>query len=193
MAYCCLLFFLLYTISAWPIIRSQFDMLNIVVPYSTVRRFGSYNCWLVPLSFFTLEAGLYNRTELVELVLVVSSQLLLLCLIIWLYATIVISCSSALKWRQPVLTLWYEALEDLCDIDDKTRECILDLIESEFHGRELARSSRLSSGLLKPAMSTPYITNININGFKSSLGARKTLWSKTISASSQALIRFLPR
>lgn len=37
-SYCSLLFFLLYSISARPIIRSQFDMLNIVVPYSTVRR-----------------------------------------------------------------------------------------------------------------------------------------------------------
>ena len=177
-SYCCLLFFLLYSISAWPIFRSQFDMLNIVVPYSTVRRFSSYTCWLVPLSIFTFVAGLYNRTELIGFGLLVSSQLLLLCLIIWLYATVVISCRSALKWREPVLTLWYEALDDLGDIDDKTRECILDLIESEFHGRELSRSSHLSSGLLKPVMPIPYATNININGFKSSFGPRKPLWSK---------------
>jgi hypothetical protein len=77
-----------------------------------------------------------------------------------------------------VLTLWYEALDDLGDIDDKTRECALDLIESEFHGRELARSSHLSSGLLKPVMPIPYVTNININGLRSSFGPRKPLWSK---------------
>jgi hypothetical protein len=177
-SYYCLLFFLLYSISAWPIIRSQFDMLNIVVPYSTVRRFSSYTCWLVPLSIFTLVAGLYSRTELVGFGLLLSSQLLLLCLLIWLYATVVITCRSALKWRQPVLTLWYEALDELGDIDDKTRECILDLIESVFHGRKLSRSSRLSNGLLKPVMPIPYATNININGFKSSLGFRKPLWSK---------------
>ncbi|MBZ9780183.1 aspartyl/asparaginyl beta-hydroxylase domain-containing protein [Pseudomonas sp. REP124] len=177
-SYCGLLFFLLYSISAWPIARSQFDMLNIVVPYSMVQRFSSYYCWLVLLSIFTFTAGLYNGNELLGFGLLVSSQLLLIFLIIWMYTMVVICCRSALKWRMPVLTLWCEAFDGLGDIDDKTRKCILDLIDSEFHGRELSRFSRLSSGLFKPTLPVPYATNININGFKSTFGPRKPIWSK---------------
>lgn len=137
-AACC---FFLYSVSSWPIIRSQFDILNIVVPYSAVRRFSSCACWLVPLSIFTLVAGLRYRIELVGFGLLVSSQLLLIYLIIRLYVTAVIACRSALKWREPAVTLWRDALGDLGDIDDKTRECILDLIELEFYGRKLSLPS----------------------------------------------------
>ena len=77
-----------------------------------------------------------------------------------------------------MLTLWCEALDNIGDIDDKTSECILDLIESEFDEIELSRSSRLPGGLLQPVMPIPYATNININGFKSSFRPRKPLWSK---------------
>lgn len=177
-SYCCLLFFLLYSVSSWPIIRSQFDILNIVVPYSAVRRYGSCVCWLVPLSIFTLVAGLHYRAESVGFGLLVLSQLLLIYLIIRLYATVVIACRSALKWREPVVTLWHDVLDELGDIDDKTRECILDLIELEFYGRKSSLPSRLSGGLSKHVTPVPYATNININGFKSLFGPRKPLWSK---------------
>lgn len=177
-SYGCLLFFLIYSISAGPIIRSQLDMLNIVIPYSSVRRFRSLACWLVPFSIFTLLGGLYYRTESVGFGLLVSSQLLIIYLIVQLYASIVIACRSALKWREPVVKLWHEALDDLGDIDDKTRECILNLIGLEFNAGELSASGRLTSGLPKPVIPIPYATNININGFKSLFGSRKPLWSK---------------
>ena len=112
-SYCCLLFFLLYSVSSWPIIRSQFDILNIVVPYSAVRRYSRCLYWLVTLSIFTLVAGLYYRTELLGLGLLGASQLLLIYLIIWLHATVVIACRSALKWREPVVTLWRDVLDEL--------------------------------------------------------------------------------
>lgn len=177
-SYCCLLFFLLYSVSSWPIIRSQFDMLNIVVPYSAVRRYSSYLCWLVPLSIFTLVAGLYYRAESLGFGLLGASQLLLIYLIIRLYATVVIACRSALKWREPVVTLWRDVLDELGDIDDKTRECVLDLIELECYEGKSSLPSRLSSGLSKHVTPVPYATNININGFKSLFGPRKPLWSK---------------
>lgn len=176
--YCCLLFFLLYSVSSWPIIRSQLDILNIVVPYSAVQRYSNCVCWLVPLSIFTLVAGLHYRAESVGFGLLVSSQLLLIYLIIRLYATVVIACRSAQKWREPVVTLWHDVLDKLGDIDDKTRECILGLIELEFYGRKLLLPSSLSSGLFRHVTPVPYATNININGFKSLFGPRKPLWSK---------------
>lgn len=177
-SYCCLLFFLLYSVSSWPIIRSQFDILNIVVPYSAVRRYSRCLYWLVTLSIFTLVAGLYYRTELLGLGLLGASQLLLIYLIIWLHATVVIACRSALKWREPVVTLWRDVLDELGDIDDKTRECALHLIELECYESKSSLPSRLSSGLSKHVTPVPYATNLNINGFKSLFGPKKPLWSK---------------
>jgi aspartyl/asparaginyl beta-hydroxylase (cupin superfamily) len=77
-----------------------------------------------------------------------------------------------------VVTLWHDVLDEVGDIDDKTRECIFDLIELELHGRTLPLPSRLPSGLPKHATLIPYATNININGFKSLFGPRRPLWSK---------------